>query len=98
MDRLIKDAMRMYQVTPMTLTYRKHSYYHQVYSLIEIPVIPELNYHNQVFTCIFHIYSLALNYEPIYKNASWTTLPFPNIMYFKLGERAAATQADGGRS
>lgn len=33
-DKIIKDAMRMYQITPMTLTYRKHSYHHQENELL----------------------------------------------------------------
>ena len=33
-DRVIKDAMRMYQITPMTLTYRKHSYHQQENELL----------------------------------------------------------------
>lgn len=33
-DKVIKDAMRMYQITPMTLTFRKHSYYYQENELL----------------------------------------------------------------
>lgn len=28
-EQVIKEAMKMYHITPMTLTWRKHSYYHQ---------------------------------------------------------------------
>ena len=39
-EQIIKEAMKMYHITPMTLTWRRHSYYHQENVLLP-PKSPE---------------------------------------------------------